>query len=137
MAQPQTSTERKTQLWSDRIASWKQSGLTQRAYCEQHQLDYSTFAYWRGRLKKLQTVQEEEGKVNFIPVTLKQKKPTVLTLRINDRHSIDINGKRPVICIFFSSPQSTMMEPAFIILVWRRAHGAVTQERRVQTKDLV
>ena len=91
MALPQATTERKRQLWSDRIASWKQSGLSQRAYCEQHQLVDSTFAYWRGRLKKMQAGHEQSGKVNFLPVTLKQESRTALTLRINGRHSIEIN----------------------------------------------
>ena len=91
MAQSQSSTDRNIQLWSDRIASWKQSGLAQRAYCEQQQLVYSTFAYWRGRLKKLQGGHELEGKVNFLPVTLKQESSVSLILRINDRHTLEIN----------------------------------------------
>ncbi len=53
MTQSQKNAEHRREIWSDTITSWKQSGLSQRAYCEQHQLALGTFAYWRGRLKKL------------------------------------------------------------------------------------
>ena len=91
MAQPQATTDDKIQLWSDRVAAWKQSGLSQHAYCEQQQLIYSTFAYWRGRLKKLEACDNSDSGVNFLPVTLKQESAAALTLWINDRHSIAIN----------------------------------------------
>ena len=80
----------KQQRWSDRIAAWKASGLSQRQYCDQHQLTYSTFVYWRGRLKRLNGDNLASGKVSFLPVALKQADQATLTLRINDRHSIEI-----------------------------------------------
>ena len=92
MVQPQAITADKIQLWSDRIAAWKQSGLTQRAFCEQQQLAFSTFAYWRGRLKQLQSADDRDGKVHFLPVTFKQDNATALTLHINGRHSIEIKA---------------------------------------------
>jgi hypothetical protein len=91
MAQRQTTVQRNTQLWSERIASWKQSGLSQRAFCDQQQLAFSTFTYWRGRLKQLQADQEDAG-VTFLPVSLKRERRAALTLRINDRHSIEITA---------------------------------------------
>ncbi|HBE92779.1 MAG TPA: hypothetical protein DDW55_09715 [Gammaproteobacteria bacterium] len=87
----QTITERKRRLWSDRIASWRQSGLSQRAYCEQHQLALGTFAYWRGRLKKLEA-GDHAGKPRFLPVTLKQQSHASLTLLINGRHQLEIKS---------------------------------------------
>ncbi|WP_419628885.1 IS66 family insertion sequence element accessory protein TnpA, partial [Thiolapillus sp.] len=33
-------------FWQSHIAAWQQSGLTQKAYCEQQELRYSTFGYW-------------------------------------------------------------------------------------------
>jgi hypothetical protein len=80
------------QLWTERIAAWKQSGLTQRAFCDQQQLVYSTFAYWRGRLKQLQSGDDSGHKVHFLPVSLRQERSPVLTLRINGRHSIEIKA---------------------------------------------
>ncbi|WP_419606009.1 IS66 family insertion sequence element accessory protein TnpA, partial [Thiolapillus sp.] len=32
-------------FWQLHIAAWQQSGLTQKAYCEQQELRYSTFGY--------------------------------------------------------------------------------------------
>jgi hypothetical protein len=92
MVQPQAITADKIQLWSDRIAAWRQSGLTQRAFCEQQQLAFSTFAYWRGRLKKSQACDASDGKVHFLPVSLRQENARALTLRINGRHSIEIKA---------------------------------------------
>lgn len=90
MTQPQPRPENKQQLWSDHITAWKDSGLSQKQYCDQHQLIYSTFVYWRGRLKRLNGDGLASGKVNFLPVRLKQDNQVTLTLRINDRHSIEI-----------------------------------------------
>ena len=88
MMRSQTITKRQ-RLWSDRITSWKQSGLSQRAYCEQHQLALGTFAYWRGRLKKLEG-GDHTGTPRFLPVTLKQSSNASLTLLINGRHHLEI-----------------------------------------------
>jgi hypothetical protein len=91
MNQPQARSENKQQLWSDRIAAWKDSGLSQRHYCDRHQLTYSTFVYWRGRLKQLNRDNHTAGKVSFLPVKFKQEDQATLILRINDRHSIEIH----------------------------------------------
>lgn len=91
MAESQTTTERKRQLWSDRIESWKQSGLSQRAYCEQHQLALGTFSNWRSHLKK-QVAGDQTGKPQFLPVTLQQSRHATLVLKINNRHSIEISS---------------------------------------------
>lgn len=89
MADHHGGSESKQQLWSDRIAAWKESGLSQKQYCDQHQLTYSTFVYWRGRLKRLNGDDTTSGKVNFLPVMFR-KEQAILTLRISDRHSIEI-----------------------------------------------
>jgi len=90
MNQPQPRSGNKQQLWSDRIAAWKDSGLCQKQYCDEHQLTYSTFVYWRGRLKRMNGDDLASGKVNFLPVKFKQEDQASLILRINDRHSIEI-----------------------------------------------
>jgi hypothetical protein len=45
-----TSSE-KPAYWQQHFNDWKQSGLSQREYCRQHQLAVSSFGYWRKRLK--------------------------------------------------------------------------------------
>jgi hypothetical protein len=91
MTPSQTVTERKTQLWSKRIKSWKQSGLSQRVFCKQQQLVLGTFVYWRSRLKKLQAGEHTDNP-RFLPVTLKQQRPTSLILKINGRHHLEIKS---------------------------------------------
>ena len=89
MAQSQQKRDSKREIWSDRIASWKQSGLSQRAYCEQHQLVLGTFCYWRSHLKDQETVGRAV-RPRFLPVSLKQSGGAALVLKINGRHSIEI-----------------------------------------------
>ncbi|MCR6642780.1 MAG: hypothetical protein NVV82_28265 [Sporocytophaga sp.] len=42
------------------ISSWKESGISQNAFCEQHNLPYSIFQYW---LKKFKIEAEEQESV--------------------------------------------------------------------------
>jgi hypothetical protein len=39
------------QLWAERIAAWKASGLKQRAFCERESLPYRSFLWWRRQLR--------------------------------------------------------------------------------------
>ena len=36
------------------VEQWQQSGMSQRAFCQQHHLKVSTFGYWVGRSKQSQ-----------------------------------------------------------------------------------
>ncbi len=47
------------------ILSWQQSGLSQKIYCEQHQIRYHVFHYWYRRYKDTQTPKTELG---FVPL---------------------------------------------------------------------
>ena len=59
------NTEEKLTYWQQHIDSWKNSGLSQQNYCKQNELTFSSFGYWRGRLKKNQAAS---GKL--IPVSI-------------------------------------------------------------------
>ena len=50
------------------ISSWKQSGLSQKAYCEQNQIRYHVFHYWYKRYRNEQSNSSEPA---FIPLTVK------------------------------------------------------------------
>ncbi|MBT6457062.1 MAG: hypothetical protein HOK37_16165 [Gammaproteobacteria bacterium] len=76
--------------WSDRISAWETSGLSQSAFCKQHQLVYGTFVYWRSHLKKLNTDHAQSDSVSFLPITLTQEKKKSLLLRINNLHGIEL-----------------------------------------------
>jgi hypothetical protein len=40
------------QIWAERIAAWKASGLKQRAFCERESLPYQSFLWWRRQLRR-------------------------------------------------------------------------------------
>ncbi|WP_043319729.1 hypothetical protein [Microbulbifer sp. HZ11] len=46
------TTQSKTDFWQQHIADWHASGLSQAAYCDQHNLKLSTFTYWRSKQSK-------------------------------------------------------------------------------------
>lgn len=50
------------------IASWKQSGVSQKAYCEQNNIRYYVFHYWYKRYKDLQTAEKD---ADFVPLNVK------------------------------------------------------------------
>jgi hypothetical protein len=49
------STINKAQFWQDHITAWQGSGLSQAAYCKQHEIKFHNFAYWRNRLSSRKT----------------------------------------------------------------------------------
>ncbi len=90
MSTPQTTSRSKAQFWSEHIKAWSGSTLTQQRYCQQHQLVYTRFLYWRSRLK--QTARESGGAnaVRFLPVAVKQKEREPLLLHIHEHCKIEI-----------------------------------------------
>lgn len=61
------STPSKTRYWREHIERWSSSGLSQRAYCEQHDLKPHNLSYWKNKLDTRQTSAAEDG---FVPVVL-------------------------------------------------------------------
>lgn len=43
------------------LQQWRESGLSQKAYCKLHQIASSTFAYWKRQ-------DEQDGESFFIPI---------------------------------------------------------------------
>ncbi len=67
-------------FWQSRIAAWQQSGLTQKAYCEQQELRYSTFGYWVRKLRRAAEPATEKKGAGFVPVIPATVQPTDLSL---------------------------------------------------------
>jgi hypothetical protein len=44
--------KRLTQYWQEQISVWEQSGQTQKSFCEQHDLVYHRFGYWRRKFQE-------------------------------------------------------------------------------------
>lgn len=81
-----------TKHWWSHIEAWQKSGLSQAAYCRQHQLNSRTFA---ARLSDYRRATEEEKPV-LIPVTLTEAsdelnyKPTKIALYCIQGHRLEL-----------------------------------------------
>jgi len=58
--------EQKRSYWKQHIDSWQQTGLTQVAYCRQHNLKHHQLVYWKKRFLKT------EKDVSFVSVKLEE-----------------------------------------------------------------
>ena len=58
--------KQKRSFWKQQIEGWRSSGLTQKAYCRQHELKEHQFVYWKKRF-----VQTETG-ITFVPVKVRR-----------------------------------------------------------------
>ncbi len=72
------------------ITSWKRSGLSQKAYCEQNNIRYYVFHYWYKRYRDDQSAEIKQR--NFIPLD-------VPSFSVSDQCTADIeivlpDGKR-------------------------------------------
>lgn len=91
--------------WVEHIQNWQKSGLTQRAYCQQHKINRSTFA---GHLSRQQKLEADRQSAAIVPVIIEpalNKHSRTPTLQKNSDiqiqhssgwqlsvpHSIDIN----------------------------------------------
>ena len=85
------------QGWFDRIEAWKQSGLTQKAFCEQQQLGLGSFQRWR-RIFMREVLPEASSAVSLLPVKVRVAPASSLALVIDDHLRIEIPaGFDPVI----------------------------------------
>ena len=65
----QTDKIDRKRFWHDHVAAWRASNLTQKAYCQAHNLRYASFGYWVRKLREQSQDQSKQGS-GFIPVTL-------------------------------------------------------------------
>ena len=84
-----TKREANRQRWFDRIETWKQSGLSQKAFCEQQQLGLGSFQRWRGIFMRGKKPKASSA-VSFLPVNVTVDKASSLALLINDHLRIEI-----------------------------------------------
>lgn len=58
------------------IRQWQQSGLSQKAWCAQHNFAYSSFHYWYKRFRKQQADSREATSGDFVKLMV-QDPPSV------------------------------------------------------------
>ena len=58
------------QHWRERVTAWAASGLSVRAFCQQHQLTETTFHHWRRELRDRDDAAASPARPRFVPVTV-------------------------------------------------------------------
>jgi len=84
-----TKRETNRQRWFDHIETWKHSGLTQKAFCEQQQLGLDSFQRWRGIFMRGEK-PEASSAVSFLPVNVTVDKASSLAVLVDDHLRIEI-----------------------------------------------
>jgi hypothetical protein len=80
------------------ITLWQQSGVSQKSFCEQHNIRYHVFHYWYRCFRDLQVPAKDKG---FIP--LKIQPPTSENTSCPNVELLLADGKR----LLFHSPVSS------------------------------
>jgi len=80
------------QRWFEHIQEWKQSGLTQKAYCERHHLGTPSLQRWQRifSANEQATSAKRASPVTFVPVNIIEPDSSGLVLWINDNLRIEI-----------------------------------------------
>jgi len=71
-------------IWAERLAEWRSSGLSQAEYCRRHNFKQHGFTYWKKRL-----AETEHGFV-ALPVAPEQPPVPLFELRIEDNFRIHL-----------------------------------------------
>lgn len=74
-------TEVSTEDWQQLIMAWKRSGLSGVRFCEDNQLAYHSFVYWRKKLARQEDTQAVAASSGFLQVRCQQQTPE-LTLSL-------------------------------------------------------
>ena len=84
-----TKREVNRRRWLKRIQSWNDSGLTQKAFCQQHGLGLASFRRWR-HIAMREGKPADSSVVTFLPVNVVEPGAVDLTVVINDLLRIEI-----------------------------------------------
>ena len=84
----------KASIWQQHFIQWQSSGLTQKAYCQEHNLSHRQFLYWRARQK--QGHQGLATPVCSVPVSVLEtvSELTVAPVSLRSYASIQIERQR-------------------------------------------
>ena len=75
----------KQRYWDEHLSKWKESGLSQSAYCREHELNLHRFNYWKRRLSP------------------KSPSVSLVELPISMRNTAWLPSPSPPLCIVFGS----------------------------------
>lgn len=95
------NTQDKSAYWQQHIESWKKNGLSQRDYCKQHELTFSSFGYWRNRLKASDTTASK-----LIPVSVSRPASVNIYLSSGIRIEAPLHGLAEILPLLASEANS-------------------------------
>ncbi len=70
----------KREHWRKHIDNWQSSGISQTKYCEQENISFASFSWWRTKGLKGKT---KSKKISFVPAVIKEPETAVSKLHIN------------------------------------------------------
>ncbi len=71
-------------FWQGQVADWQDSGLTQKAYCEEQGLRYTAFGYWVRKLRRAAKPSPRKKPTSFVPVVPDTATGLILLCHISD-----------------------------------------------------
>ena len=57
-----------SEYWQEQITAWEQSGQSQKSFCEQRELNYHRFGYWRRKCLEQSQAGTVKQRNAFVPV---------------------------------------------------------------------
>lgn len=85
--------------WVDLIADWEAGDLSQREYCEKHQLAQNQFTYHRNRLRKIQKKQSVSFAEIKISEPMVHHKIYDIIIEINEGIRLQVPGDRATLSL--------------------------------------
>ncbi len=82
----------KKEFWQQHIQAWEKSKLPQKVYCQQNNISYANFGYWRTRSKCM-----EKPSPKLVPVTLTRPTMVMMTLPIGIRIEVSASALAEVL----------------------------------------
>lgn len=79
-------------FWQAHVEGWRESGLTQRAYCRRHELPEGHLSHWKHRLRKEQ--RRLSAKTQLVPIRVVEESAPGHVDREGDLALVFGNGLR-------------------------------------------
>lgn len=93
--------EQKQVFWQKHIDGWQHSQLSRKAYCKQHSLSFSSFGYWRTRLRR-KPVSEKK----LIQVAVQRPAASVtIVLSAGIRMEVPVHALSDVLPVIYRTQQ--------------------------------
>jgi hypothetical protein len=91
------TSNQKKDFWQQHIQAWSKSKLPQKVYCQQNNISFASFGYWRTRLNRM-----EKPAQKLVPITLTRPSAVVvITLPLGMRIDVPVQTLDEVLPVVF------------------------------------